>query len=68
MEGMCLGFWANCIVGWEEVWGCWWRCVGQLEAFWAFKKSQGGEILPRASVPLRRDLARARVAMEVGLS
>ena len=44
-RGTRLGFWANGIVGWEEVWGCWRRCVGQLEAFWAFKKSQGGEIL-----------------------
>ena len=48
-SGTRLGFWANCIVGLEEVWGCWWRCVGQLDAFWAFKNSQGGEILGTAT-------------------
>ena len=52
-SGTRLGFWANGIVGWEEVWGCWRRCVGQLEAFWAFKKSQGGEILGTATKSLR---------------
>ena len=29
------------------------ECVGQLEAFWAFKKSQGGEILGTATKSLR---------------
>ena len=58
-NGTRLGFWANGIVGWEEVWGCWWRCVGQLDAFWAFKHSQGGEILGKATKP--QGLAYARI-------
>ena len=40
-------------MGREEVWGCWWRCVGQLDAFWAFKNSQGGEILGTATKSYR---------------